>query len=711
MDILPDSTLNKRYRITRQLGKGGMGAVYLAYDVALEHEVALKTNLTSSEQGSQQFLREARLLARLRHPNLPRVIDYFLIDNNQCLVMDYIAGSDLRDVLKSEGPQPLEKILTWATQLGSALSYLHKQVPPVIHRDIKPANIKQTLEGDVVLVDFGIAKASDNTQHTSTGAYGYTPGYAPPEQYGAARTGPYSDQFALASTLYTLLGNHLPADSLQRALGEAVLTPITALRPDIPMYVQEVLERGMAVKPENRYPNVDEFVSALTHAAKTQQVQTVSQAQLNQVPGPDDATIIRPGGKPGGATVVPGVTPGILPEKKGFSLAWIFPVLGVFVILGILGVGAIVALNFLTPRATPLPVVVATKAVVISTPTVAALAAVPTVTLPGLTPTPAPPTPTAQAAEQVTATGAPVTAAKFLGEGKRVAFISDRADGKTRQIWTMKVSLDNNNTIKSEDLKQLTTDSGDKQDPSWSPDGKWLLYSAPGPAGNGLDIWKIDVSTPGSQPVRLSNIKGDDTSPAMSPDGKTIAFTNYGRFNNVNQIYFMDTDGSNLERVSTDFSESQPVWTPDGQYLVYVINASSHNYLFMYNLKDRSNTQKPTPYPTPQRYDNVEIFGRLGEVSDPAISPDGVYLAYTRTEGATHRIYSVRYKSRGGEITLLSQGAFKESHPSWAPGGQWLCFTSERDNNSEIYIMTNTGQLQADISNSPGYDAEPVWEP
>ena len=199
--------------------------------------------------------------------------------------------------------------------------------------------------------------------------------------------------------------------------------------------------------------------------------------------------------------------------------------------------------------------------------------------------------------------------------------------------------------------------------------------------------------------------------PAMSPDGKTIAFVNFGRFNDVNQIYFMDPDGSNVKRVSLDFSESQPIWSPDMQWLVYVINASSHNYLFMYNLKDRNATQNPTPYPTPQKFDNVEIFGRLGEVSDPTFSADGTYLAYTRTEGLTHRVYSVRFKSRGGEIALLTQGEFKESKPTWAPDGQWLCFTSERDSNHEIYLMTNTGQLQTNLSNSSGYDSQPSWQP
>jgi eukaryotic-like serine/threonine-protein kinase len=708
MDILPDSTLNNRYRIIRQLGKGGMGAVYLAYDIALEHEVALKTNLQSSEHGSQQFLREARLLARLRHSNLPRVIDYFIIDNDQLLVMDYIAGSDLRDLLKIQGPQPLDKVLSWATQLGSALSYLHRQDPPVVHRDIKPANIKLTLEGEVILVDFGIAKATDNTQQTATGAYGYTPGYAPPEQYGSARTGPYSDQFSLAATIYALLTNHMPTDALQRALGEAVLTPLAILRPDTPKHVQDALERGMAIKPEDRFANVDDFIAALTHAMPTQQVQITPQVQpvLLQASQPQDATLIRSASS---AVAIP-ATPTPQPRKQGSNLRWILPVAGILVVLVVAAVALFVGINLLSPKATPAPAPVATKPVSIVSPIPAAQAVIPTSITIQFTATPVPPTPT-QAAAQSTATSIPEAAANFLGAGKLVAFISDRGDSKTHQIWTMKVSMDTSNTIKAEDLKQLTIDSGNKQDPSWSPDGKWLFYSAPGPAGDGLDIWKIDTTTPGSQPLRLTNFKGDDIQPAMSPDGKTIAFTNFGRFNAVNQIYFMDPDGSKVQRISTDFSESQPIWSPDMQWLVYVINASSHNYLFMYNLNDRDKTLKPTPYPTPQRYDNVEMFGRLGEVSDPAWSADGTYLAYTRTEGYTHRIYSVNFKSRGGQIALLTQGAFKESKPTWAPDGQWLCYTSERDNNAEIYLMTNTGLLQTNLSNSPGFDAEPAWQP
>lgn len=111
MELPPDSLLKDRYRILQKLGQGGMGAVYLAHDLSLDHDVALKANLNQAAQGTNQFLREARLLAALRHPNLPRVTDYFILDEVQYLVMDYVPGLGLDEILQKEGSQPLARVL------------------------------------------------------------------------------------------------------------------------------------------------------------------------------------------------------------------------------------------------------------------------------------------------------------------------------------------------------------------------------------------------------------------------------------------------------------------------------------------------------------------------------------------------------------------------------------------------------------------------
>ena len=262
--FVPDFVLKERYQIIRSLGHGGMGAVYLAHDTVLDHVVAVKANHSPAEEAEEQFLKEARLLAALRHPTLPRVTDYFIIGEEQYLVMDYIPGESFDVILKEDGIQPVEMVMQWAQQLGSAISYLHHQKPPVIHRDIKPANIKLMPTGEVTLVDFGIAKIADGTNATTAGAQGFTPGYSPPEQYGGAHTGPYSDQYSLAATLYQLLTNHQPEDGLQRLMGTAVLAPMNILNPKVPEGMQAVIERAMSPKPEERYPSVDAFLKALT---------------------------------------------------------------------------------------------------------------------------------------------------------------------------------------------------------------------------------------------------------------------------------------------------------------------------------------------------------------------------------------------------------------------------------------------------------------
>src|SRR5512146_1881299 len=125
MEISPDTVLRGRYRISRLLGQGGMGAVYVAYDLSLEHEVAVKANRSTSPEAAHQFIAEARLLAGLRHPNLPRVIDYVLEVHSQFLVMDYIPGDDLKSLVERMGALPAEQVLQWAEQLGLALTYLH----------------------------------------------------------------------------------------------------------------------------------------------------------------------------------------------------------------------------------------------------------------------------------------------------------------------------------------------------------------------------------------------------------------------------------------------------------------------------------------------------------------------------------------------------------------------------------------------------------
>jgi serine/threonine protein kinase len=270
--LTPGTILQGRYRIVRQLGQGGMGAVYEAVDERLDTTVALKETLFADERLRKQFEREARLLARLHHPALPRVSDHFSEGDGQFLVMQYIAGEDLAEMLTSrQGPFPPDQVLTWADQLLDALDYLHTQEPQIVHRDIKPQNLKLTSRGQIILLDFGLAKGQAGELSrvtTSASIFGYTPNYAPLEQIQGLGTDARSDIYSLGSTVYHLLTGIKPPDALSRAAafvnGQTdPLQHASEANKAVSPEVGEVLQRAMSQNREQRFRSAAEMRKAL----------------------------------------------------------------------------------------------------------------------------------------------------------------------------------------------------------------------------------------------------------------------------------------------------------------------------------------------------------------------------------------------------------------------------------------------------------------
>jgi serine/threonine protein kinase len=269
--LASDTVLQGRYRILRQLGQGGMGAVYEAVDERLDTMVALKETLFTDERLRKQFEREARLLARMHHPALPRVSDHFNESDGQFLVMQYIAGEDLAAMLlERKGPFPQAEVLRWAEQLCDALDYLHTQDPQIIHRDIKPQNLKLTARGQIVLLDFGLAKGSAGQMSvvtTSASIFGYTPNYAPLEQVQGLGTDPRSDIYALAATLFHLMTNVKPPDAVSRAsaIVNGLPDPLplaNAVTSQVSPAVSAILSRGMSQKKDDRYASANAMSEA-----------------------------------------------------------------------------------------------------------------------------------------------------------------------------------------------------------------------------------------------------------------------------------------------------------------------------------------------------------------------------------------------------------------------------------------------------------------
>ncbi len=272
--LTPDTLIHDRYRIIRAIGKGGMGAVYEAFDVRLQSPVALKQMIVEGESLSRAFAREAQLLASLRHQALPRVIDHFVDHQGQFLVMEFIPGDDLATLLQKRGaPFPVDQALSWADTLLDALDYLHSQQPPVIHRDIKPQNMKLTPRGEIILLDFGLAKGATAAQTRSmTGSvFGYTPQYAPLEQIKGSGTEPRSDLYSLGATLYNLLTGTPPPDALTRAAATITrepdpLEPAHRLNPAVPEDLSAVLSQALALDPAARFANAGAMRRALRQA-------------------------------------------------------------------------------------------------------------------------------------------------------------------------------------------------------------------------------------------------------------------------------------------------------------------------------------------------------------------------------------------------------------------------------------------------------------
>ena len=275
--LAPNTLLQNRYLIQKQIGQGGMGAVYIATDQRFGSTVALKETFFDDPAMRRAFEREARLLNHLRHSALPRVSDYFTDEQGEFLVMEFIPGEDLFTKLKERRAAfPISEVLNWADQLLDALDYLHTQEPPVIHRDIKPQNLKLTLKGQIVLLDFGLAKGAPNqsaSMMTSRSVFGFTPNFAPLEQIQGTGTDPRSDIYSLGATLYYLMTGTPPPDALSRATAVLNAQP-DPLRPANKVHAQvspgiaQVIESAMAQNASQRPQTAASMREALRDAAR-----------------------------------------------------------------------------------------------------------------------------------------------------------------------------------------------------------------------------------------------------------------------------------------------------------------------------------------------------------------------------------------------------------------------------------------------------------
>ena len=344
----PGERLQDRYAIVRPLGAGGMGAVYEAIDERLQVTVAIKETFAVDARLRRQFEQEARLLAQLAHPALPRVSDYFTENERSFLVMQFIAGDDLaHSIAERAGPFPRAQVIAWADQLLDALIYLHTRERQIIHRDIKPHNLKTTATGQIALLDFGLAKThagDQSTTQTSHSIFGYTRRYSPLEQIQDQGTSPPSDIYALGATLYHLLTGSKPPDALARAAALANAKPDPLLRahevhPVVGPELSAVLDKALALNSTGRFQTALEFREAL---------RAIGRSELRQLDHLRDAA--QSSGRPVSLTSDPFDSYSILkPNEMAWSTSkrsWSIPAMICGV--GVLGVLAFIGSSFVS---------------------------------------------------------------------------------------------------------------------------------------------------------------------------------------------------------------------------------------------------------------------------------------------------------------------------------------------------------------------------
>jgi serine/threonine protein kinase/Tol biopolymer transport system component len=695
MIIENETLLHKRYQIRENLGQGGMGSVYRATDQNLGVDVAVKENLFTTDEYARQFRLEAVILANIRHPNLPRVSDHFVIaGEGQYLVMDFIEGEDLRQRMERVGILPEDEVILIGAAICDALSYLHARKPPVLHRDIKPGNVKITPDGHIFLVDFGLAKVYQGNQATTTGARAMTPGYSPPEQYGTARTDTRTDIYSLGATLYAALTGVIPEDGLARAMDNAQLTPLRKRNSSVSRSLVVTIEKAMEVDPSDRFQTAEDFKFALLNS------KSITQQMLGTYTvAPPPSSFGKNGDAPKKMSnaltlpTSPEERPFVSPRKKqlerarrnrrlwvGLSLATLAAAALVFTLLPAATRMTLFPLLFPTEPA-PTPVLI--------TPVTPPIVEVPVEA--AFTATVLPPTPTSLPAIAVDVSPTPIG-----GDYLQIAYASTRTG--VAQIYLSGLLKD--------DAIQITNMPEGACQPSWSPDGIRLVFISPcgvkKDSYQGSDLYIINAD--GSGLIQLpSSPGGGDFEPAWSPDGQYIAFTSMR--DGYMQIYsYTVEDGSIRRLVNTKANKHarQPAWSPDGRKIVYTYQRISSYELWVMSTLGSNETQLFTSGDTlSNRY--------------PVWSTDGAFILFSQQKVAEFTfpaLFSIKVGTANAPALEVNMGVLSVEDVDYSPSGNWIAYESGGDRGYHVLYSTPSGANQARITEDVTFDDfDPAWRP
>jgi serine/threonine-protein kinase len=659
--VKPGEYIQGRYCVARLLGRGGFGAVYLAEDQRLRRQVAIKemdaSRLDDDElfAAANLFEREALMLAQLDHPNLTHIWDYFQQDGQAFLVMEYVPGQTLRELLiRRQGPLPEAFVIECALQLCDVLSYLHSRRPPLIFRDLKPGNVmvmtadaahnhapspdiqELLARPQIKLIDFGIARLFKPDQTRDTMIIG-TPGYAAPEQYGPHQTDERSDIYSLGATLHHLLSGQAPTGWL--------IPPLSQVAPHVSPGLARIVACATEPDPTRRYQQVSALrrdVETLHPALAVRYAAPV----LWEAPAP--RMPIEPPRMPIESPTLP-PPPGRAPARPREGL----PTLAILAVMLLVGVVALIAVVSRAPTQPVPPEDVVTVATSAPAPSATVQPATGEWVIPG-------------------ATGQIVFGQQGMSDDIGYDLLVATPDGNIRRVTTDGVDLS----------------------PAWAVDGR-LAFARVVTQNETTAIFVRDINTP--QSVEIVAPDGYARYPRWSPDGRALAYAvapnRFGRF----RLAIVDLTTRDI-RFPGPEGVAWLDWAQAG--LIYAARLSSNAAQDLFVLDARG---------SPRNLTNTDEF----EEEFPAWSPDGERVAYVASPSGGENLnqrHIYVMNADGSGRTRLTRNPGPHTNPVWSPDGQWIAYLSkETSADWQVWAMRANGSAARQITFSPEHKFYLAW--